>query len=163
MSVFIGSGQSLVIGNGVQKFGTVANEFDPTRLDVTYEGSAGSTTLNTSLTGGTLGGLLEFRSRILDPTMQSLGQTAVTLADAFNTQHASGLDLRGNLGADFFSIDGPAVLPSSANTGTPTAAVNIADLGGLTGNNYILDYDGAAWSLRDEVTGVAVPMIRVSI
>ncbi len=158
MNVFVGSGQSLVVGSQVQRLGVVANEFDPTRLNVTYESSAGSTPLDTSLTGGALGGLLEFRSRILDPTLQSLGQTAVTLADAFNAQHSSGLDLKGNLGGDFFNIDGPAVLPSSANTGTPTAAVSVADLGALTGGNYVLEYDGAAWSLRDETTNVAVPM-----
>ncbi|MDJ0911164.1 MAG: flagellar hook-associated protein FlgK [Woeseiaceae bacterium] len=158
MNVFIGSGQSLVVGSRVQRLGIVNNEFDPTRLDVTYEGSSGSTTLNTALTGGALGGLLEFRSRILDPTLQSLGQTAVTLADAFNTQHSSGLDLRGNLGGDFFSIDGPGVLPSSANTGAPTAAVSISDFGALTGGNYVLEYDGAAWSLRDEATNMPVTL-----
>lgn len=158
MSVFIGSGQSLVVGSQVQRLGIAASEYDPTRLNVTYEGSSGSTPLNNALTGGTLGGLLEFRSRVLDPTLQSLGQTAVSLAASFNAQHSSGLDLRGSLGGDFFGIDGPAVLPSSGNAGSPTAAVNIADLGALSGSNYVLEYDGAAWSLRDETTSVAVPM-----
>ncbi len=158
MNVFIGSGQSLVVGSRVQKLGVVSSEFDPTRLDVTYEGAAGSTTLNTALTGGALGGLLEFRSRILDPAKQALGQTAYTLATAFNTQHSSGLDLRGNLGGDFFSVDGPAVLPSSGNTGSPSTTVAVGDLGALTGGNYVLDYDGAAWNLRNADTNVVVPM-----
>lgn len=158
INVFIGSGQSLIVGGQVRRLSVVGSEFDPTRPDVTYEGDAGSTALSTALTGGALGGLLEFRSRILDPTLQSLGQTATALAGAFNAQHASGLDLRGNLGGDFFSIDGPAVLPSSANTGTPAAAVNVSDLGALTGGNYVLEYDGVAWSLRDEASNTAVPM-----
>ena len=43
------------------------SEFDATRLTVSYQGTSGDTPLDTASTGGNLGGLLEFRSRILDP------------------------------------------------------------------------------------------------
>ena len=147
LNVFIGSGQSLVLGTNVQRFGVQASEFDPTRVNVVYEGASGSTPLDTSLSGGTLGGLLEFRSRMLDTTRQSLGQTAVAFVNQFNEQHASGMDLRGNLGGDFFSIDPPTVLYSSNNGGSGTATAGISDLGSFTGADYILEFDGAAYSL----------------
>ena len=157
MSVFIGSGQTLVIGAEAQTLAVQGSEFDPTRLEVAYQGTSGSTPLDTSLTGGTLGGLLEFRSRLLDPTRQALGQTAVALSQQFNAQHASGLDLRGALGGDFFNVADPTVLASGSNAGTGTATASVGDLGLLTGADYVLSYDGANYALTNLTDGQAVP------
>ncbi len=158
MNVFIGSGQSLVIGNRVQELGVRSSEFDPTRLNVVYEGASGATPLDTSLTGGALGGLLEFRSKILDPAIQSLGQTAVAFASQFNEQHRSGMDLRGNLGGAFIGIDPPTILYSANNTGSGAATATVSDLGAFTGANYILGFDGASYSLMREDSGVVLAM-----
>ena len=43
------------------------------------------------------------------------------------------MDLRGNLGGDFFAIDPPTVLYSSGNTGAATVSTSVTDLGALTG------------------------------
>ena len=158
MNVFIGSGQSLVIGTNVQRFGGRAREFDPTRVSVVYEGASGSTPLDTALSGGTLGGLLEFRSRVLDPGRQSLGQTAVAFVNQFNSQHNAGMDLRGNLGGDFFGIDPPRVLYSSNNSGSGTATAAIDDLGAFTGADYVLEFDGASYSLTRADNGQSIPL-----
>ena len=158
MSVFIGSGQSLVLGGTARQLGVGGSEFDLTRMTVTYQGSSGSTPLDTSSTGGNLGGLLDFRARILDPARQSLGQTAIAFAASMNNQHASGMDLRGNLGADMFSVDPPQVLPSSINTGSGTATASVTDLAALTGADYVLEFDGSAYSMRRNDTNTVVPM-----
>jgi flagellar hook-associated protein 1 FlgK len=158
MSVFIGSGQSLVIGSGAQSLAVRGDEFDPTRMVVAYEGASGASSLDSSLTGGALGGLLEFRSNILEPSMQSLGQTAVAFAAQFNEQHQSGMDLRGQLGGEFFGIDDPRVLYSSNNSGSGTASASVADLGAYTGANYILEFDGANYSLSREDSGDPVAL-----
>ena len=158
MSVFIGSGQSLVIGNLAQELSVSGSEFDPTRLNVVYNGDAGGTPLDNSLTGGAMGGLLEFRSRMLDPAMQSLGQTAVAFVQSFNLQQNSGMDLHGNLGSDFFAIDAPTILSSGDNTGSGTAVASIADLGAYTGANYVLEFDGAAYSLTRQDNNAVIPL-----
>jgi len=158
MNVFIGSGQSLVLGDGAQRLGVRADEFDPTRLSVAYEGASGSTPLDTSLSGGTLGGLLEYRTRILDPSRQSLGQTAVAFVQQLNEQHQSGMDLRGNLGGDLFSMAPPTILYSSGNGGSGTASAMVADLGAFTGADYILEFDGASYSLTRGDTGQSVAL-----
>lgn len=158
LNVFIGSGQSLVLGTNVQRFGVRASEFDPTRVSVVYEGASGSTPLDTALSGGTLGGLLEFRSRVLDPSRQSLGQTAVAFVNQFNEQHNAGMDLRGNLGGDFFGIDPPRVLYSSNNAGSGTATAAIDDLGAFTGADYVLEFDGASYSLTRADNGQSIPL-----
>lgn len=158
LSVFVGSGQSLVIGNQAQGLSVKGSEFDPTRLNIVYDGAAGTTPLDTSLTGGTLGGLLEFRGSMLDPARQSLGQTAIAFAEAFNLQHNAGMDMRGNLGADFFAVDPPQVLSSGKNAGNGTALAAISDLSGYTGADYVLEFDGAAYSLTRTDTGAVIPL-----
>lgn len=158
MSVFMGSGQALVIGNEAKTLDVRGSEFDPTALQIVYQGSAGNTPLDNSLTGGIIGGLLEFRGQILDPTRQALGETAVALAFEFNAQHRAGMDLRGALGTDFFAISPPTILSSAGNTGAGTAAASLVDAGALTGADYILEYDGAAYALQRADTGQPIAM-----
>lgn len=158
MNVFMGSGQSLVTGNSVKHLGVAGSEFDPTRVEVVYLGAAGNSALDDSLTGGAIGGLIEFRSRMLDPSRQALGETALGLVTGFNNQHAAGMDLRGALGGDFFDIGAPTVLSSGGNTGTGTASAALTDVGALTGDDYILEYDGAAYNLTRASDGQSVTM-----
>ena len=129
-----------------------------TRLQIVYQGGPNNTPLDTGLTGGTIGGLLEFRSQMLDPTRQSLGETALALVAQFNAQHASGMDLRDSLGSDFFAIAPPTILHSSFNAGSGTATATVSDLAALTGVDYVLEYDGASYTLTRADTGTAVPM-----
>lgn len=158
MNVFIGSGQTLITGGTARQLTVSGSEFDVTRLTVAYQGAAGDTPLDTSSTGGNLGGLLEFRSQILDPARQSLGQTAIAFAASMNEQHASGMDLRGNLGGDLFSVAPPGVLASGKNTGSGGATVAVSDLGAFTGADYTLAFDGGAYSLSRTDTGQAIPI-----
>ncbi len=158
LNVFVGSGQALVLGAEAQPLDVRPSEFEPTRLSVVYRGASGDTPIDTSLSGGTLGGLLEFRSRMLDTSRQSLGQTAVAFVQQFNAQHAAGMDLRGNLGGDFYGIDPPDVLYSSGNTGAATATATISDLGAFTGADYVLEFDGASYGLTRADTGASIPL-----
>ncbi len=158
MNVFMGSGQPLVTGESAKLLAVKGSEFDPLRLQITYEGSSGSTPLDSSLTGGVIGGLIEFRSQMLDPARQALGETALALTIQFNEQHRSGMDLRGAMGADFFGIDPPTILTSGNNTGTGSATAAISDLGGISGADYLLSYDGASYSLSRSDTGQPVTM-----
>ena len=158
MSVFIGSGQPLVSAGDARQLSATGSEFDLTRMTVSYQGAVGNTPLDTDSTGGNLGGLLDFRARILDPARQSLGQSAVAFASSLNQQNRAGMDLRGNLGGDLFSVSEPKILYSSDNTGTGTASATVSDLGAFTGADYVLNYDGAAYTLSRADTGEAITM-----
>ncbi|MGH8192868.1 MAG: FlgK family flagellar hook-associated protein, partial [Woeseiaceae bacterium] len=114
--------------------------------------------VTTSLSGGALGGLLEFRAQMLEPTRQALGETALALTTGFNEQHAAGMDLYGELGGGFFGIDPPAVLYSANNTGSGTVGVAVSDITALDDTDYILEYDGVGYTLEMRATGQAVPM-----
>ncbi|MFW6340534.1 MAG: flagellar hook-associated protein FlgK [Wenzhouxiangella sp.] len=159
VNVFVGNGQNLVLGGEVNTLTVGEGVFGPQ----TQEVRIGSTAITSQLTGGELGGLLDFRREILEPTRNELGRTAVALAQEFNRIQGEGLDLNGDLGADLFAIGGSGaleaeVLVAPGNAGTAGLQATISDPAALTGNDYRLDFDGAAFSLTNVSTGQAVAL-----
>jgi flagellar hook-associated protein 1 FlgK len=146
-NIFIGNGQSLVIGESAFTLATQQSPVDPAKQDVVYQGANGlKTTLQqSSLQGGTLGGLLSFRDTTLSGSQNALGRVAMGLAGVMNHQHQLGQDLNGDLGTDFFVQPEPAVYSNTQNKGdgVVTASIkNPGDFADLTGNDYSLRFDG---------------------
>lgn len=158
VNVFVGNGQPLVLGGSVNQLATVQDPFDSSRLTVALQTPGSAVDISRNISGGTLGGLLDFRGEQLDPARSALGRIAVALTDVVNTQHREGMDLTGALGGDFFAVGGVDVLDSSLNSGTGTVAAVRGDVGALTGRDYTLEMTGSGWALRDSQTGAAVPM-----
>jgi flagellar hook-associated protein 1 len=104
LNVFIGTGQTLVINSTATTLTAVNNPYDATRKEVALTTGPVTSIVSDLLSGGgTLGGVLTFRSQMLDTAQNTLGRTAIGLADVFNAQHRLGQDLTGALGGDFFS------------------------------------------------------------
>jgi flagellar hook-associated protein 1 FlgK len=143
VNVFIGNGQSLVVGTQAQPISIVSNPYDPLRSEVGYESGGTATVISDQLSGGKLGGLLQARSDVLDPAQNALGRISISLASDFNTQHKLGMDLNGNPGQDFFTVASPRVLDNVNNTGAATVSANIVNTGDLTTSDYRLTYNGA--------------------
>ena len=158
VNVYIGSGQTLVTGTTAASLTAIPNAYDPSQEDLALSSPAGPIDVTQQISGGTLGGLLQFRSQMLDPAANSLGQIAVVLSNAMNTQNESGLDQSGNLGGAIFAVGAPNVLPDSANTGNATVSATVSNANALTADNYILSYNGANWSLSNASSGASVTM-----
>ena len=181
-NVFVGTGQQLVVGTLVSTMTAAPSVDDPTRVVVGLKVGSSSQELPESLvTGGSLGGLLAFRSESLDSAANELGREAASLALTFNAQHTLGQDLQGNAGLDYFTLAKPTVIGSSSNkTGSPDVKVSYTTpppfngnfYTDLTGSDYRLDYNGSkltltrlsdnkAWSAADTiVAGVPVSAIE---
>jgi flagellar hook-associated protein 1 FlgK len=159
-NVFVGSGQSLVTGFLVSELSMVPNNFDNRHLEIAVVGAGISTVITGNLTGGELGATLDFRDRILDPAQNGLGRIAVTVATEFNRQHTLGMDLDGVAGSDFFSVTAPQVAANLTNTGaaTVTASFDAANIDDLSTDDYLLRFDGAAWTLNSISDGQPVSM-----
>ncbi len=142
----IGNGQPLVAGSNSFSLEAMTSPEDPTRTVVGYRDSAGNlSALDTrNINGGSLGGLISFRDETLDRTRNQIGQLAVTLAVAFNTQHAQGVDMEGNPGEAFFAIGAPRVYGNSQNTGSASLSGVFGDLDALTASDYDLRVSDAA-------------------
>lgn len=106
LSVFIGNGQPLVVGTQPYALQAIPDPLDPQHIVVAMQSPGGSSIAmpESLLTGGSLGGLLKFRSEALETARDAFGEIALTLARDFNTQHALGLDLSGNPGGVFFDF-----------------------------------------------------------
>jgi len=126
VNVFVGTGQALVVGKTATPLTTVANAYDPARLEVAY-GSAAGPLISNQITGGSLGGALAFRSETLDVARNSLGLLALGVAGTVNEQHRMGMDLDGQLGGDVFAVTAPAVRPHRDNGGDASLAATIDD------------------------------------
>jgi len=150
LNVFIGNGQTLVNGVTGFKLATQPSAQDARQLVVAYEGAAGVSDIGSQVRGGELGGLMDFRKEILSVAKNHLGRVAIGLSESINQLHRQGMDLKGNLGGDFFSTAQPTAIANSNNVGAAAVAVQISDVGQLTTQNYQLAYDGAAWSLKSE-------------
>jgi flagellar hook-associated protein 1 FlgK len=159
-NVFVGSGQSLVTGFLASELRTVPNNFDNRHLDIAVVGAGISTVITGNLTGGQLGATLDFRDRMLDPAQNGLGRIAVTVATEFNRQHGLGMDLDGVAGTDFFSVTAPQVAANLNNTGAASVTVGFdnANIDDLSTDDYLLGFDGAAWSLSRLSDGQPVAM-----
>ena len=154
--IFIGSGQPLVIGTQVFQLAVTATPTDANRLEVAYVADGSSIPLKeSSLDGGKLGGLLQFRSESLDAARNGLGRVAIGMAGTFNEQHRLGQDSNGNMGSDFFTVPSPSVAASEKNAGSGVVAAEITGYAALTASDYRLRYDGANYTLtrlNDNVT-----------
>ncbi len=157
VNVMAGSGQMLVVSNLATTLEVVIEAGDPNQLGVAIRGSGGvHVPITEQLSGGQLGGVLSFRERMLDPAMNSLGLTAISMGHFVNQQQNQGMDLEGHLGANFFSVATPKVLTLAGVPGNVSVAFN--DISQLTNNDYTLSLNAGSWQLARNDTGQSVAM-----
>lgn len=146
-NVFVGNGVPLVVGNTSYGLTTVNSSTDPTRLEVAYVSNTVSPLSDSSLTGGKIGGLLQFRSGSLDNIQNQLGQIATVFAETFNAQHELGFDAAGVAGTAFFNVPSPQTYGHSGNSGSAALSVSISSATAMTSSDYRIQYDGANYNI----------------
>ncbi len=150
LTVSIGNGQPLIVGSKSFELAAMSSPTDQTKITVGYVTGGKATPLpESSLAGGALGAVLEFRTKSLDLAQNSMGRIAIGLAQTFNDQHHLGLDANGNPGGDFFTIPPAEVTKNVNNTATSTTEIKatISDASQLTTSDYKVQYDGAQYSV----------------
>jgi len=102
-----------------------------------------------------LSSLLEVRDELLIPAIEDLGKIAMGFADSFNRQQSLGRDLEGVEGTNMFNdINDPQVVltrtqNSANNPATTDFEVYIRNTEQVTGENFIMNYDGATLEVID--------------
>lgn len=148
--VYTGTGQSLVTGSTAYKMSATPSKEDPLQynLQITYGQTA--TDVTSVVTGGSIGGLLRYRSEVLTPAANELGRVAIVLSDKINSQLSQGIDTKGNFGTALFNSINSAALISQRSTGattnTPGSAnlnVTIANASALTADDYEVTFTNA--------------------
>lgn len=128
-SIYIGNGQALVAGVQSYSLTATAKDDDPQNLEVSYQLGANTIALSeSSLNGGKLGGLFDFRSEILNPSQKALENLAESIATTFNVQHRSGADLTGKAGENFFNFEASLGAKSFSVAITDTSKIAAGEL-----------------------------------
>jgi flagellar hook-associated protein 1 FlgK len=149
LDIYLGSGQPLVMGNMVNKLEVAPGKDDPGRLSLQLNRGSSTIDITSIMTGGEIGGLLRYRSTVLDPAMNELGRVALVIADQMNTLQAQGIDKNGDFGSTLFnSINSAAqisqrTVANTGNLGSANFEVSIEDSGHLTLNDYKVTFTSA--------------------
>ncbi|WP_413794567.1 MULTISPECIES: flagellar hook-associated protein FlgK [unclassified Pseudomonas] len=143
LDIYLGSGQPLVMGNITNKLEAVPDKNDPGRIGIQLNSGSSSMDLTQVLTGGEIGGLMRYRSTVLDPAMNELGRVALVVADQMNSIQASGIDMNGAFGSNLFTninsaaqISQRSVASLNNSAGSGNFNIAITDSGKLTTNDY---------------------------
>ncbi len=150
VAVYVGSGQTLVLGGASFKLVPQADPHDSSRIALGINIGGQVTELGTDDVGeGQIAGLLRFQQGDLAEARNRLGQLSAGLGLALNAQQALGLDLQGQAGSPLLRIGGPQVLPATGNARdasgayTSSVALTVANPGALTASEYRLEPDAA--------------------
>jgi flagellar hook-associated protein 1 FlgK len=147
LNVLVGKGQPLVIGSQITHLDARFSATDSTRIEVFVPGHAAASDASQLITGGELQGVVDFRSRILNPALDKLGLIALGISETVNEQQLKGIDLNGAMGGNFFGSTVVPVSGDTRNTGTTVPSVMISDVTQIRASGYALAYDGAQWQL----------------
>lgn len=153
LNVFIGNGQTLVLGKRSASLDLKANQHDPSQLEVVYRNQGTDAIVTKFMKGGSIGGLLDFRENMIAGAQNELGRIAIGISKTFNDQHHKGMTLENKLGGDFFkAIDKstPLTLPSNTNKGNYELKTTITNTDNLTVSDYMLNYNDGMYTLIRE-------------
>ncbi|MEB0041401.1 MULTISPECIES: flagellar hook-associated protein FlgK [unclassified Pseudomonas] len=126
--ITIGTGQTLVSGTSVNTLSAGPSSSDPSQYNLSVSYGQSSTDVTSVVTGGSIGGLLRYRSDVLAPATNELGRVALTVSDQINSQLNQGVDLNGAFGSNLFS---------SINTATQVSQRSIASMGNSAGSGNL--------------------------
>jgi len=173
VTVFVGGGRSLVIGDSAARLSVVADPADPSRKMLALSDMSGARSIDSELLGGgEMAGMLKFQNEDLVLARNRMGQMAASLAGMVNRQQSMGLDLGGQTGGDLFfdfhdtSAAGALTMVRAASTNlaatVPTLA--ITDPSKLQAAEYSLTYDTASsdWILTPSSGGPSIPQSQAA-
>ncbi|QPL46313.1 flagellar hook-associated protein FlgK [Halomonas sp. A40-4] len=146
-NVSLPNGQPLVTGTNSFQLETMEADYDPQRTVIGYRDGGGNLSQldEDVVTGGSLGGLMNFRQETLDKTQNQIGQLAVSLSSAMNEQHKQGVDLNGEQGENFFNIRAPQTYGYESNSDATitSAEFDASRADELRATDYTVSFDGA--------------------
>jgi flagellar hook-associated protein 1 FlgK len=148
--VFLGTGQALVSGTTSNTLTAQPSSSDPSQYALTVNYASYSTDVTSVVSGGQVGGLLRYRSEVLQPAQNELGRLAMVVSDAINTQLGQGVDANGDFGSNLFSsVNSDAAVASRSmassrnSAGSGNLDVTITDSSALTSYNYAVKFTDA--------------------
>lgn len=147
IDIFIGNGEPLVVGGEANRLVMTLDPADSSKMNVSLQFGSNISDISNQISGGQIGGLLEYRETILDRSRDELGVIALSFAAEMNEQHAKGMDLNGELGGALFgdlTQNAGQLLANANNAGSlQSGSIDIVDTTTLKASEYRLVFSGA--------------------
>lgn len=130
--VNLNSGESLVLEDGSFNLIALSSSADLSTPNLQLRSQSAPNIAATEINvttdglGGRLGGLFRFRDEMLSPSQRDLGQIALALADAVNSQNRLGMNMDSALGGDIFSLPEVNGLPFPGTTGNQLTSARLS-------------------------------------
>ncbi len=147
INLYVSSGQAMVVSNRSFSLSAEVGETDSSRHDIVYSSDNVSQTITNYISGGKLGGLLYYRSNVLDSAYNQLGLVTVGLQDSLNKQHQNGMDLDGEIGGVFFNelnstqnMQARVIADSGNASDSQVIELEITDISEITADDYVLTF-----------------------
>ena len=169
VSVFVGSGQSLVLGNQASQIVVNPDPADNARSALSIKTAGETMALNSDqLGGGSMAGLMAFQNDDLVDARNQIGQMAMAFASKVNDVQALGLDLRDppQVGSPLFNIGAPAAKANTNNARDGTGAyianvsLSVTDASQLQASDYDLRPDGSGVAGQYKLTRLSDGLVR---
>jgi len=103
VNIFMGNGQSLVMGGDAVNLVAVNGDPDPSRKEIAINSNGGLISLNGEQLGGKIAALFDTRKNVIERAFNQLGQNVIGLTHAINEQQKQGQTLEGQIGTDLFN------------------------------------------------------------
>lgn len=147
--VSLGTGQSLVSDGISNPLSAVPSRNDKSQYTIMLASGSQQMDVSSVISGGSIGGLLRYRSDVLMPAINDLGRTALVVAESINTQLGQGLDANGQFGGALFNDINSATAIGQRSVGGPNNSsagnlnVSIKDASKLTTFDYKVTFTDA--------------------
>ena len=150
INIYIGAGQPLVLDGLANKVVTIDSLDGLANQAIAIIFNGRQTEITDRISGGSLGGMLQFRDQVLKGLEGGINHLALSLTQMFNLQHRAGVDLNGQQGGNFFSslntdsLMGGRITVSSSNGAalTQKASVSVNDITRLDDSVFKLALNG---------------------
>ena len=168
--VSVGNGVPLLDSTKSFPIKLTSNTFNSSQTEVVISGTSNSIFTTKNSPGGIIGGLINFRSNILNPASSSIGLVALGLTQQMNyaqKQGSSLLSVTPPAGTDLFSVGDILVQGASGNQSTSPLTVDfnsslsanpppgspLAYLNNVTSSDYTFAFDGTNYTLTRNSDG----------
>jgi len=144
VNVYIGSGQSLVIGGTALQMLAVNGDPDPSRKELALSVNGNLAPIDGERLGGSVAGLFDTRKNDVERAFNQLGQNIIGLTHSINEQQKEGMTLDGEIGGNLFNdVNSPLamqkrVLSHDDGLGKMQLSVRIDDLSELSPDEFDL-------------------------
>lgn len=127
IDVYIGNGKLPLLSDNTRVPITAERSpyTDENRTEVYLQISGQKRVVSDLISGGQLGGVLDYRKNMLDPAQRELGLALNGFVNSFNLQHKQGWDLNGNVGGDFFQNLNAQSIAHRDNTETDGSLITV--------------------------------------